>query len=212
MFLFELEMLALLEQTNGWDTEIRDTCRESSYERAFDPAAPTAREQDVSSPILSRVVDGDVVLARLPWLAALYCGAFRDIAERATSRKILTSPSRISAININIVSGQGARYERHVDTNHLTGLLFANDLKATDGGRLVLDDSTRCVKILPKRGNLLLFDGRNAAHHVEPLTRDINRTTVVMNYYYADEAMTRPADLDQYLYKKAGRPKDAGFV
>jgi hypothetical protein len=207
MSIFEFDTLPYLEQTSGWDTILRKVCDENSFERTFNPAAPTAREENIGAPIRSRVVEGLVIQERLPWLVALYSGAFLDIAARATGRTVITSPLCISAININIIAGRGGRLERHVDTNHLTGLLFANDLDESHGGRLVIDDQTSRIKINPKCGKLLLFDGREAPHYVEPLAEDVSRITVVMNYYYADEPILRPADLDQYLYGKAAMRK-----
>ena len=141
----------------------------------------TSRESPFSGEIRSRVVDGNKIRKGLSWLYAFYETALVRIASAAWGRELVASPSSIDAININLIEGPGARYERHVDTNHVTGILFPQSLNPTDGGALVLDTTTSPVRILSERSALILFDGRELPHYVSPLERELERIVVVMN-------------------------------
>src|ERR1700730_15537430 len=82
------------------------------------------------------VVTGDVVRRELPWLFGLYSGPLKELAEEFAGRPIKCSTSEISDININVLSGVGASYEWHVDSNPVTGLLFVTSHAAGEGGEL----------------------------------------------------------------------------
>jgi hypothetical protein len=113
------------------------------------------------------------------------------------------SPSRFerSSITLNLLRGQGSRYERHVDTNSITGLLFANSLTQDDGGalRLYYPDSPP-VNVYPKEGTLLLFDARWVPHEVMPLLRNAMRLSIPMNYFLSTDIEVRPEYLDDYIF------------
>ena len=106
-----------------------------------------------------------------------------------------------SSININMVAGIGNRYERHVDSNPVTGLLYLSTLAEEDGGALVFDHpSGLSDRIYPRQGLFVAFDASDTPHYVAPLKRHLARLSVPMNYYRVGETQARPIDLDSYLY------------
>ncbi len=109
------------------------------------------------------------------------------------------------------------RFECHVDSNPLTGLLFCTDQSAGAGGELVfahdptaadIDSVDRdCTVIRPHAGHLIFFDGRDHPHYARPLASDsAMRIVAVMNFYTEScPESTRPLELNRHLFGKALR-------
>jgi len=105
------------------------------------------------------------------------------------------------------------RFECHVDSNPLTGLLFCTDHPV--GGELVFAHSTGaagtagvdqdCSAIRPHAGHLIFFDARRHPHYSRPLTTASGmRIVAVMNFYTKSfPESTRPPELNQHLYGDA---------
>lgn len=190
-----------------WASQIRECSRINSRWQVLDGASVTSREKNFHDAALPHVgvVTGDVIADALPWLDALYRGAFLEMANALGVGAFEPCTDLRAATNIN-ATPRGARYEWHVDSNPLTGLLFATSHPPAEGGQLIFrpDPQTRPdeaweLQVRPRAGNLLLFDAREAAHVVTRLDTDL-RLTVPMNYYFQG-AQHRPEDLDGYLYK-----------
>jgi hypothetical protein len=104
------------------------------------------------------------------------------------------------------------RFECHVDSNPLTGLLFCTDHGPGAGGELVFghDKTARsradiehsCSVLRPQAGHLIFFDGREYPHYVRPLGADDEIRVVAVMNFYTDECpeSTRPLELNRYLY------------
>lgn len=104
------------------------------------------------------------------------------------------------------------RFECHVDSNPLTGLLFCTDHPAGTGGELVFghDRGTAdlegverdCSVIRPHAGHLIFFDGRRHPHYARALRSEPDvRVVAVMNFYTASvPESTRPQELNRHLY------------
>ena len=86
------------------------------------------------------------------------------------------------------------RFECHIDSNPLTGLLFLTDHARDAGGELVFAhdedaDSVAaverdCAVIRPRAGLLIFFDGRRHPHYARPLRSESDvRVVAVMNFY-----------------------------
>ena len=122
--------------------------------------------------------------------------------------RILTSDKVINGVNINVLQGVGGRYESHLDTNPLTGLIFATTHADEEGGQLEFDVTPSPLIFPPRAGMLLLFDATRAPHRVTPLKKDVTRISIPMNFYTEETLEQRSPDLDSYLY--GGRePKQA---
>jgi len=105
------------------------------------------------------------------------------------------------------------RFECHVDSNPLTGLLFCTDHR--EGGELVfahdkdaadVDAVDRdCSVIRPHAGHLIFFNGREYPHYTRPLKfKSKTRIVAVMNYYTKvwPESM-RPPELNWHRFGEA---------
>ena len=104
------------------------------------------------------------------------------------------------------------RFECHIDSNPLTGLLFLTDHAADAGGELVFAhdedaDSVAaverdCVVIRPRAGFLTFFDGRRHPHYARALRSESDvRVVAVMNFYTESyPESTRPRELNRHLY------------
>jgi hypothetical protein len=170
----------------------------------LDGKSSTSREVGEITPIVLPVVTGEVIKRELPWLFDAYAGALRCLAEELVHETLVISEDTVNAVNINAVIGAGSRYERHVDSNPVTGILYATSLGEDDGGALVFDhefgSQITSDVIYPREGLFVAFDARRTPHRVLPLRRDCCRLSIPMNYYLAGKPQVRPADLDEYLY------------
>ena len=157
-------------------------------------------------------VHADRVASDLPWLRDLYRAAFRELAEQAIGHKVYAAADERYGTVLNVQRGPRMRFECHVDSNPLTGLLFCTDHHPGAGGELVFahDETARsmadidrsCSVLRPQAGHLIIFDGRNHPHYVRPLRADDDiRVVAVMNYYTPScPESTRPAALNRHLY------------
>lgn len=101
----------------------------SSYANSVDTSAVVAEYG---------LLDGREVLAALPWLYELYSSALLELAAEATGRLVQIDPNIASSINMNVFDVSGSTGIWHVDSNPLTGILYADTRGAGDGGRFKL--------------------------------------------------------------------------
>ena len=196
---FDLVDLGVLE--DGWDEKILHVARHNAQRTVLDGASVTSRESDPSVQIEVAVVSGNVIRKELPWLFSLYETTLCDFASKTAGYRTYPATDVVSAVNINVISGVGGRYEWHVDSNPLTGLLFVNSLGPSDGGEVLFRGDGPDRLVLPKAGLFLAFDARTVPHTVLPLRKSIERVSVPMNFYASPVHQTRPDDLNRYLYR-----------
>jgi hypothetical protein len=151
---------------------------------------------------------------QLPWLYELYQRDFLDLARDAWDEPVTAARDDRYRIVLNVQRGTAMRFECHVDSNPLTGLLFCTDQVAGEGGELVFGHDLgaadidaverRCSAIQPHAGHLIFFDGRYYPHYVRPLTSDSAlRIAAVMNFYTAScPESTRPPELNSHLFRR----------
>jgi len=150
------------------------------------------------------------VRSRLPWLYESYRGAFLELAGEACGEKVTPARDNRYSVVLNVQRGTQMRFECHVDSNPLTGLLFCTD--HVNGGELVFAHDAAaasiaeverdCSVVRPSAGHLIFFDAREYPHYVRPLTQASDmRVVAVMNYYTEScPESTRPAALNRHLY------------
>lgn len=143
-----------------------------------------------------RIVSGEVAQEKLPWLWDLYAGRLRRFVEICIDAPVYVQNLTPAALTINVLSGADARYEWHVDTNPVTGILY---LSEAQGGRLVFRGSSAYVR--PRVGRFICFRTAGVEHRVTPLAGGI-RISVPMNYFLSATDQERPADLDQQIYAR----------
>lgn len=155
-------------------------------------------------------VHADRVRGRLPWLHQAYHGEFLALAGQALAEPVAPARDERYGVVLNVQRGKTMRFECHVDSNPLTGLLFCTDHRA--GGELVFAHDPaaadvaaverNCAVIRPHAGHLIFFDARRHPHYARPLTAPAGtRIVAVMNFYTAAcPESTRPPELNRHLY------------
>jgi hypothetical protein len=150
------------------------------------------------------------VRRRLPWLYQFYRGDFLELAAEACDEKVSSARDDRYGVVLNVQRGTQMRFECHIDSNPLTGLLFCTDhvnggelVFAHDAGAASIADVERdCSAVRPSAGHLIFFDARHYPHYVRPLTHASDmRVVAVMNYYTEScPESGRPPELNKHLY------------
>src|ERR1700736_4023498 len=161
-----------------WQQEIAATAAEADF-REFPRTPILSRESpDVGHVSRGRVHAGDV-RRNLPWLYRWYRDCSLELAQAVCAEPVAVARDDRYGIVLNVQRGTTMRFECHIDSNPLTGLLFCTDHPAGAGGELVfahdpdvsdVDAVDRdCSVIRPHAGHLIFFDGRRHAHYARPL-------------------------------------------
>jgi hypothetical protein len=197
-----------------WQREIASAADEAEF-REFPRTPILSREsQDVQHIFRGRVHASDVRV-NLPWLYRLYREDFLELAQKACAEPVMAAHDDRYGIVLNVQRGTEMRFECHVDSNPLTGLLFCTDHLTGAGGEIVfghnpaaadIDAVERdCSVIRPHAGHLIFFDGRDHPHYARPLlSRSDVRVVAVMNFYTESfPESTRPRKLNHHLFGQA---------
>jgi len=203
--IFGFDMSAQLPP--DWKETVDQCVDEYAVSHTLSGDASTSREKAMRTstpldvPARALVADGLAVRQSAPWLDELFRGEFLQMANSLGTTCYECAHDVPSGVNINVIPPR-SRYEWHVDSNPLTGLLFLSE--DHNGGDLVFRSGDPSdywtVRVTPVVGKLLLFDAREVAHTVEPLDRGESRISAPMNFYLKGEPQVRPNDLDAYLY------------
>ena len=196
-----------------WDRDIIETADGADF-REFPRTPILSREAANVSHIRRGRVHADRVQKALPWLYQMYRNDFLEFARLAWADDTV-EPARDDryGIVLNVQRGTTMRFECHVDSNPLTGLLFCTDHRS--GGELVfahdkdaadIDAVERdCSVIRPHAGHLIFFDGRDYPHYARPLRSESEtRIVAVMNFYTEScPESTRPPELNRHRFGDA---------
>jgi hypothetical protein len=200
------------ELPTGWQGELLNISKKA-IAKTLVPTSITSRESKLVTRIPVLTVNGVDLRKEAPWLYELYHGLFRDLAQLESNETVVAASQDIYGAVLNVQRGTDMRYECHVDSNPIEGLLYVTDHPKGAGGELVianLPDAKSMDEvennhsvIYPVVGNLVFFDGRDRAHYVRSLVGDNNseRVIVAMNYYTEScPESSRPADLSAHLF------------
>jgi hypothetical protein len=198
---------------SDWHLDIVETAAGAEV-REFPRTPILSREAADVSYIRRGRVHADRVRDNLPWLYQLYRKEFLGLASLVWAREpVKPADDDRYGIVLNVQRGTSMRFECHVDSNPLTGLLFCTDHLA--GGELVFADDPdaadvatverACSVIRPQSGHLIFFDGRKYPHYARPLMSEADtRVVAVMNYYTEScPESTRPPDLNRHRFGEA---------
>ena len=212
---------------SGWQQEIHAVAADAEF-REFPPTPPLSREAATVRHIHRGRVHADQVRDRLPWLYKFYRGTFLELAREGCAEHVVPARDDRYGVVLNVQRGPTMRFECHVDSNPLTGLLFCTDHPV--GGELVFAHDAKaagitavdqnCSVIRPHAGHLIFFDARRHPHYARPLTATSGiRVVAVMNFYTEScPESTRPPELNRHLYGdelstrnvSRARPQSAG--
>jgi hypothetical protein len=188
--------------TVGVDADFREFPRTPILSREAEDVARISR---------GRVHAGEV-RQRLPWLYWSYRGYFLQLARETSVERVVPALDDRYGVVLNVQRGTAMRFECHVDSNPLTGLLFCTEHPAGTGGELVFAHDPGaseveavekdCSVLRPHAGHLIFFDGRNHPHYARPLLAEAHmRIVAVMNFYTeACPESTRPQELNRHLF------------
>jgi hypothetical protein len=193
-----------------WQQDVLDTAERADI-RDFPRTPVLSRESPEVTTIPRGRVHADAVEHGLPWLSKLYRNEILELARE------VMAPERVSpawddryGVVLNVQRGTQMRFECHVDSNPLTGLLFCTD-HATGGELVVARDRSaesvagvdrNCSVIYPHAGHLIFFDARQHPHYARVLSAESDtRVVAVMNFYTESHPeATRPPELNRHLY------------
>jgi hypothetical protein len=194
-----------------WQQQISAVAKEADI-REFPCTPILSRESPEVLSILRGRVYGSDVRQSLPWLYGLYRSLFCELAQATYAEPVMPALDDRYGIVLNVQRGADMRFECHVDSNPLTGLLFCTDHPQGSGGELVFahDQAAAdvgaverdCTVIRPHAGHLIIFDGRQYPHYARPLASESDlRIVAVMNFYTEScPESTRPPELNRHLF------------
>jgi len=197
----------------NWHKNIIETAADADI-REFPRTPILSREAADVSHIRRGRVHADRVQKALPWLYQMYRNDFLEFARLARAEETV-EPARDDryGIVLNVQRGTTMRFEFHVDSNPLTGLLFCTNHR--EGGELVFAHDKDaadvdavgqdCSVIRPHAGHMIFFDGRDYPHYARPLRSESDaRVVAVMNFYTEScPESTRPPELNRHRFGDA---------
>jgi hypothetical protein len=195
----------------GWQQDI-DAVGAQAEVRDFPRTPVLSREAEQVGHISRGRVHAYQVRQGLPWLRQFYREYFLDLAASTRAEPVAPASDGRYGVVLNVQRGTAMRFECHVDSNPLTGLLFCTDHPAGAGGELVFGHDQaaasvdaverNCSVIRPHRGHLIFFDGRRHPHYARALRSESDvRVVAVMNFYTESfPESTRPPELNRHLY------------
>jgi hypothetical protein len=194
----------------GWQVDIGAVAATADF-RDFPRTPLLSREAADVTHITRGRVHAVQVQQGLPWLYKLYRDQFLELAARAWGEPVDPALDDRYGIVLNVQRGNRMRFECHVDSNPVTGLLFFTDHPA-GGGELVVARDPAAVGvdelerdgtlITPRAGQLIFFDGKTYPHYARTLVAEHDmRVVAVMNFYTRScPESTRPPGLNQHLF------------
>jgi hypothetical protein len=195
----------------GWQRDIKAVAAAADF-RDFRRTPFLSREAAGVTHITRGRVHAVQVQQGLPWLYKLYRDRFLELACQARGEPIEPAVDDRYGVVLNVQSGNRMRFECHVDSNPVTGLLFFTDHSAGGGELVVAHDpeavgidelERKCTVITPRAGELIFFDGKTYPHYARTLVAEHDvRVVAVMNFYTRScpESTTRPLGLNQHLF------------
>jgi|SRR6185437_8223225 hypothetical protein len=193
----------------SWQEDVRAATMNADV-RGFPRTPVLTRESPEVQHIPRGRVHADQVRDHMPWLYKAYRDEFLELASEVSTECVNAAHDERYGVVLNVQRGTEMRFECHVDSNPLTGLLFFTDHQA--GGELVVahDQAAEglmaversCSVIRPHAGHLIFFDARKYPHYARPLTaKSDTRVVAVMNYYTRScQESNRPPGLNRHLY------------
>src|SRR5262249_18462375 len=150
---FNLQDLNLLP--TNWVEQIIEVVNKHAIHTELDGRSSTSREPEGVSKMSVYVVSGDSIKEHLNWLYNLYEHQLCELASQVAKQTMYPALDVKSSVNINVLKGQGARYEWHVDNNPMTGVLFVTSHLPGEGGELLFEVGSNRVAVNPQIGNFL---------------------------------------------------------
>jgi hypothetical protein len=197
----------------GWQRDIGPVAEEAAFQ-LFPRTPLLSREAPDVTEVERGRVSAEAVMQGLPWLYKLYRNEFLELAARAWREHIDAAVDERYGVVLNVQRGKTMRFECHVDSNPVTGLLFLTG-HPEGGGELVVSHDPRavgvdglerdCTVITPEAGQIVFFDGKSHPHYARELSGESDvRVVAVMNFYTRScPESTRPPELNRHRFGDA---------
>ncbi|TVZ07224.1 hypothetical protein EAS64_07995 [Trebonia kvetii] len=194
---------------SGWREDVAAAAAAAEI-REFPRTPVISRESSDVQRIARGRVHADQVRNHVPWLYKAYRNEMLELANEISAEHVSAAQDDRYGIVLNVQRGTSMRFECHVDSNPLTGLLFFTD--HASGGELVVANDTAargiaeidsdCSVIPPHAGQLIFFSAQQHPHYARILTAESEmRIVAVMNFYTESCPETsRPRELNRHLY------------
>ena len=122
----------------GWSHQLVEIAERDSAFRLLETSSTTSREETPFLDIPSLTVDGELLNKGAPWLYELYRGLFRNLAAEIVGTSVECAKEDLYGAVLNVQRGSQMRYECHVDSNPLQGLLYVTSHAPGEGGELAV--------------------------------------------------------------------------
>jgi|SRR6185437_14896528 len=194
----------------NWQEDIDAVAADADF-REFPRTPILSRESENVTHITRGRVHAGRVQKRLPWLYRLYKNEILELASQSWPEPIKSASDDRYGIVLNVQRGNSMRFECHIDSNPVTGLLFFTE-HDWGGGELVIGHDPAaigvetverdCSVIEPRTGLLVFFDGKTYPHYARALVSESDvRVVAVMNFYTEScPESTRPRELNRHLF------------
>jgi hypothetical protein len=197
----------------GWQEDIGTVAAKADF-RAFPRTPILSREAPDVTHIKRGRVHAETVMGHLPWLYKLYRTDFLELAAEAWGEPVDAAYDDRYGVVLNVQRGKTMRFECHVDSNPVTGILFLTGHPAGAGELVVshdpdavgVDEVERDSTLIePKAGQIVFFDGKTHPHYARRLLDESDvRVVAVMNFYTAScPESTRPPELNRHRFGDA---------
>jgi hypothetical protein len=198
----------------GWQHDIVAAATGAEF-RNFPRTPIISREAKDVAQIHRGRVHAAEVRHDVPWLYEFYRDDFVKLAAKVCKERVSPADDDRYGVVLNVQRGNRMRFECHVDSNPLTGLLFCTDHLPGAGGELIIANDPKaadvdaverdCSVIRPHAGHLIFFDGREHPHYARPLVDETGlRIVAVMNFYTESyPEWTRPPELNRHFDDQA---------
>ena len=123
----------------GWQLDVA-AAAEAAEVRAFPRTPVISRESQGIQQVARGRVHAEQVSYHLPWLVKAYRNELLELATEVSAEPVSAAQDDRYGVVLNVQHGTGMRFECHVDSNPLTGLLFCTDHQS--GGELVFSNET----------------------------------------------------------------------
>jgi 2OG-Fe(II) oxygenase superfamily len=195
----------------GWQHDISTAVTHADC-RDFPRTPVISREARDVAHISRGRVHASEVRESAPWLYRYYRAGFPKLAAGTHAEPVRPASDQRYGVVLNVQHGNRMRFECHIDSNPITGLLFLTDHPPGRGGELVFGNDAEaesvaavdldCTVLYPRIGRLIFFDGRKHPHYARPLHSESDvRVVAVMNFYTEScPESTRPQELNRHLY------------
>jgi len=193
-----------------WQEDISNAVTSTEF-RHYPRTPILSREAPEVNHIERGRVHAAAVQQRLPWLYKLYRTEFLELATQVWGEPLDLAIDDRYGVVLNVQCGTSMRFECHVDSNPVAGLLFFTN-HGSGGGELIVSHDPAavgvaglerdCTAIRPEAGQIVVFDGKTYPHYVRALANDSDiRIVAVMNFYTRScPESTRPTELNRHLF------------